>query len=110
MPTSSVSRICSQDYRGDVPVSDKIVRNIANNYRTLRNTLRFLIGNLHDFNPDKDASSLETLHPIDQWALHELSELVDRGPKPITRTNSTVHLKNTLIPLKTSYRLATTPF
>jgi len=70
--------ICSQDYRGDVPVSDKIVRNVANNYRTLRNTLRFLIGNLHDFNPDKDARSLETLHPIDQWALHQLSELVDR--------------------------------
>ena len=50
--------ICSQDYRGDVPVSDKIVSNVANNYRTIRNTLRFLIGNLHDFNHEKDAVAL----------------------------------------------------
>ncbi len=70
--------ICSQDYRGDVPVSDKIVRNVANNYRTIRNTLRFLIGNLHDFNPQTDACALDSLHPIDQWALHQLSELVDQ--------------------------------
>ena len=41
--------ICSQDYRGDVPVSDKIVRNVSNNYRNMRNTLRFQISNLFDF-------------------------------------------------------------
>lgn len=70
--------ICSQDYRGDVPVSDKIVSNVANNYRTIRNTLRFLIGNLHDFNHEKDAVALEDLHPLDQWALHQLSQLVEQ--------------------------------
>jgi isoleucyl-tRNA synthetase len=70
--------ICSQDYRGDVPVSDKIVSNVANNYRTIRNTLRFLIGNLHDFDYEKDAIDLEDLHPIDQWALHQLSQLVEQ--------------------------------
>lgn len=73
--------ICSQDYRGDVPVSDKIVSNVANNYRTIRNTLRFLIGNLHDFNFEKDAVALEELHPIDQWALNQLSELVEQVTK-----------------------------
>lgn len=68
--------ICSQDYRGDVPVSDKIVKNVANNYRNLRNTLRYQIGSLYDFNPATDAVPLAELHPVDQWALHELGKLV----------------------------------
>lgn len=68
--------ICSQDYRGDVPVSDKIVRNVANNYRNLRNTLRYQIGSLYDFDPTKDAIPLDELHPVDQWALNELAQLV----------------------------------
>lgn len=68
--------ICSQDYRGDVPVSDLIVKNIANHYRTIRNTLRFQIGNLHDFDPKRDAVPIESLDALDKWALHELAELV----------------------------------
>ena len=70
--------ICSQDYRGDVPVSDNIVRNVANSYRTIRNTLRFLIGNLHDFDPAQDAVPIEALNALDQWALEQLSQLVDQ--------------------------------
>ena len=68
--------ICSQDYRGDVPISDKIVKNVANNYRNLRNTLRFQIGNLHDFNFATDAVPLEELNALDKWALNELAQLV----------------------------------
>ncbi len=68
--------ICSQDYRGDVPVSDKIMKNVANNYRNLRNTLRFQIGNLHDFNAATDAVPLDQLSALDKWALNELAQLV----------------------------------
>ncbi|MGB0258665.1 MAG: isoleucine--tRNA ligase, partial [Coraliomargarita sp.] len=68
--------ICSQDYRGDVPVSDNIVKNVANNYRNLRNTLRYQIGSLYDFDPTKDAVALADLHPVDKWALNELAQLV----------------------------------
>ena len=68
--------ICSQDYRGDVPVSDKIMKNLANNYRNLRNTLRFQIGNLHDFNAATDAVPLDQLSALDKWALNELAQLV----------------------------------
>jgi len=68
--------ICSQDYRGDVPVSDKIVKNVANNYRNLRNTLRYQVGSVYDFDPATDAVPLEDLHPVDKWALHELAQLV----------------------------------
>jgi isoleucyl-tRNA synthetase len=68
--------ICSQDYRGDVPVSDNIVKNVANNYRNIRNTLRYQIGNLYDFDPNKDSLALHELHPVDKWALNELGKLV----------------------------------
>ena len=68
--------ICSQDYRGDVPVSDKIVKNVANNYRNIRNTFRYQIGSLYDFDPSKDAVPLEALHAVDKWALHQLAILV----------------------------------
>ena len=70
--------ICSQDYRGDVPVSDKIVQNLANNYRNLRNTLRYQLGSLHDFDPVKDAIPIDQMHPLDRWALHELGELIKK--------------------------------
>ena len=70
--------ICSQDYRGDVPVSDNIVKNVANNYRNIRNTLRYQIGNLHDFDPAKDAVPLAELNAIDKWALHQLAKLVEQ--------------------------------
>ncbi|MGC6506378.1 MAG: isoleucine--tRNA ligase [Coraliomargaritaceae bacterium] len=70
--------ISSQDYRGDVPVSDKIVRNVANNYRNIRNSLRYQIGNLHDFDPAQHTVPYDQLHPIDQWALHELAQLVEK--------------------------------
>ena len=70
--------ICSQDYRGDVPVSDKIVRNIANNYRTLRNTLRFQISNLYDFDAATQSVQLDELNAIDKWVLNELAELVEK--------------------------------
>lgn len=70
--------ISSQDYRGDVPVSDKIVKNVANNYRNIRNTLRFQIGNLHDFDPATNAVPLNNLSALDKWALNQLARLVSK--------------------------------
>lgn len=70
--------ISSQDYRGDVPVSDKIVKNVANNYRNIRNTLRFQIGNLHDFDPEVHAVPLKDLSAIDKWALSQLASVVSK--------------------------------
>lgn len=70
--------ICSQDYRGDVPVSDKIMGNIANNYRNIRNTLRFQISNLYDFDASTQAVPIGDLNAIDKWALNELAILVEK--------------------------------
>jgi isoleucyl-tRNA synthetase len=53
--------VASQDYQDDIPFSHDILARVADTYRSIRNTLRILLGNLHDFNPEKDAV------PQSQW-------------------------------------------
>jgi len=68
--------VASIDFRHDIPISDEIMKHIADSYRTLRNTLRFQISNLADFDPEKDAVAYASLEPIDRWALHRTAELL----------------------------------
>lgn len=68
--------ISSEDYRNDIPVSGEILKNVSQTYRNIRNTLRFQIGNLFDFNPELDWVGEESLDPLDRWALARLSALV----------------------------------
>jgi len=70
--------VASEDYREDVRLSFEILDRISDAYRRIRNTFRFLLGNLSDFNPEKDAVGYEELEEIDQWALHKLHSLVER--------------------------------
>ena len=68
--------VCSTDYFNDVKVGDKILEQVAINYRTLRNTLRFTLGNLYDFDPVLNAVAYSDLTELDQYALHRLNEVV----------------------------------
>ena len=68
--------IASEDYSSDVPFSEAIVKQISGAYRLFRNTLRFQIGNLYDFDRAKDAVPLDDLLSIDRWALHETAGLI----------------------------------
>jgi isoleucyl-tRNA synthetase len=68
--------ISSEDYRSDIPVSGEILKHVSQTYRNLRNTLRFQIGNLFDFNPKSDSVADADLDPLDQWALARLAELI----------------------------------
>lgn len=63
--------VSSTDYSGDVRIGDNIIKQLADVYRKIRNTARFLIGNLYDFEPQKDAVSYENLPELDQYILHE---------------------------------------
>ena len=65
--------VTSEDYRNDMKLSDEIITRIAEGYRRVRNTLRYLLGNLDGFNPATDAVPYEDLQEIDQWILHELA-------------------------------------
>ena len=68
--------VASVDYQADVRVSDAILKQVAEVYRKIRNTFRFLLGNLADFNPESDAISYENLREVDQFMLVKLNELV----------------------------------
>jgi len=64
--------VTSEDYRNDVKVSEEILTRVAEGYRRIRNTVRYLLGNVQGFDPDKDAVPYEQLQEIDRWILHEL--------------------------------------
>jgi isoleucyl-tRNA synthetase len=67
--------IASQDFRNDIPISKEILSHVGETYRLIRNTLRFQLSNLFDFNPETDAVPAERMAPLDRWALHQLAAL-----------------------------------
>lgn len=67
--------VASSDYHADIRISKDILKQLAEAYRKVRNTARFILGNLYDFDPDTDRVSLDELEPIDRWALYQLDEL-----------------------------------
>ncbi|KAB7707986.1 isoleucine--tRNA ligase [Bacillus aerolatus] len=68
--------VASVDFQADVRVSDAILKQVAEVYRKIRNTFRFLLGNLADFQPKRDVVSYENLREVDQFMLVKLNELI----------------------------------
>ncbi|MBC7998879.1 MAG: class I tRNA ligase family protein, partial [Leptolyngbya sp.] len=68
--------VASVNYTDDIPIGKNMLAQLAEVYRKLRNTARFLLGNLNDFDPKTDRVPYEKLTPIDQFILHRLSSLV----------------------------------
>lgn len=73
--------VSSENYRNDVPFSEEIFKHIADAYRSMRNTLRILMGNLNGFDPEKDRVAVEDLHEIDLFVLSHLQEVVEKCQK-----------------------------
>jgi len=67
--------VASSDYRDDVRLSDQILKGLSEGYRKIRNTLRYALSNLYDFDPSKDALPVEQLLPLDAYAREKLHEL-----------------------------------
>ncbi|NMM05928.1 isoleucine--tRNA ligase [Polaromonas sp.] len=65
----------STDYSGDLSIDDKILARVVDAYRRIRNTLRFLMANVSDFDPTQDAVPLEDLLEIDRYALSRAAQL-----------------------------------
>ncbi|MEH7387089.1 isoleucine--tRNA ligase [Bacillus sp. JJ1521] len=70
--------VASVDYQSDVRVSDAILKQVAEVYRKIRNTFRFLLGNLSDFNPETDAVPVNELREVDRYILVKLNKLIDK--------------------------------
>jgi isoleucyl-tRNA synthetase len=69
--------VSSVDYSADVPLGPGIVKQLADVYRKVRNTARYLLGNLHDFDPATDAVPYAELPILDQWMLQRTAALID---------------------------------
>jgi isoleucyl-tRNA synthetase len=61
--------VAATDYANEMSVSEEIFKRIGDSYRRMRNTLRFLLGNLHGFDPKEHAVPFDDLVAIDQWAI-----------------------------------------
>ena len=67
--------VSSVDYSQDVRISDGILKQVSDSYRRIRNTFRFLLGNLDDFSEDK-AVAWDALEPVDRYVMLELADLL----------------------------------
>ena len=66
--------VASSDYGADVRLSQEILKGLSDNYRKVRNTLRYMLNNLSDFDATRQAVPYKDLPEIDRWALHRLQE------------------------------------
>ena len=73
--------VSAQDYREDLRISQEILNHLIDAYRKIRNTCRFLLSNLYDFDPEMHRVPYEQLPELDRWALMRLGELIPRVRK-----------------------------
>ncbi len=69
--------VSSVDYNADVPIGQTILKQLMDARNKIRNTARFLLGNLHDFNPETDAVAYDDLPELDRYMLHRITEVFD---------------------------------
>lgn len=70
--------VVSEDYRNDVNFSSETLERVSESYRKFRNTIRFMLGNLFDFEPDSHSVELERMGDLDRWALSKASGVFRR--------------------------------
>ena len=67
--------VSSVDYSSDVPIGQTILQQLADVYRKIRNTTRFLLGNLHDFDPVQNRVAYDQMPELDRYMLHRITEV-----------------------------------
>ncbi len=70
--------VASSDYHADIRISPDILKQLSEAYRKIRNTARYILGNLSDFNPDTDMVDVNDFMSIDKWAVAKLNNLIDK--------------------------------
>ena len=73
--------ISSQDFRDDIPVDDEILKHVGEAYRLFRNTFRFQLSNLFDFDAAQHAVPVTKMDVLDRWALHQTALLLEECTK-----------------------------
>ena len=62
--------VASSDYHADIRISPEILKQLSDAYRKIRNTARYILGNLSDFDPDQDSVPVSDMLSIDKWAIN----------------------------------------
>jgi isoleucyl-tRNA synthetase len=70
--------VAAQDYRDDIRISPEILTRLSEAYRRIRNTCRYILGNLSDFDPVQHCVTFAEMPEIDRWALHQLEMLKEK--------------------------------
>jgi isoleucyl-tRNA synthetase len=70
--------VAAQDYRDDLRISQEILTRLSESYRRIRNTCRYILGNIHDFDPATDTVAYADMPEIDRWAMHQLELLKEK--------------------------------
>ncbi|KAL1110064.1 hypothetical protein AAG570_014044 [Ranatra chinensis] len=70
--------VASEDYTDDIRISDEIIKRQVESYRKIRNTMRYLLGNLYDFNPDEDSVPFAEMMDLDRYILLKLDETLNK--------------------------------
>ncbi|MEA3279669.1 MAG: isoleucine--tRNA ligase [Thermodesulfobacteriota bacterium] len=73
--------VSASDYKDDIRISDSILKQLTDAYKKIRNTCKFLLSNLYDFDPEKDSVLYESMPDIDRFALHRLQKLIEKTTK-----------------------------
>jgi isoleucyl-tRNA synthetase len=68
--------VSSVNYQDDVRCNDELIGKTQDAYRKIRNTLRYLLGNVYDFDPAKNAVAYDKMFEIDKWAIQQLQKLI----------------------------------
>ncbi|MCF8111681.1 MAG: isoleucine--tRNA ligase [Desulfobacteraceae bacterium] len=70
--------VAASDYKDDIRISENILKQLSDAYRRIRNTCRFMLGNLYDFDPAQNEVSPSEMKDMDRFMLHRLQDLVQR--------------------------------
>src|SRR3989338_1891093 len=70
--------VAGEDYHEDIRISEEILKRLSEAYRRIRNTFRYILGNLYDFDPEKDIVPYGDLTELDRLTLHRLAKLTER--------------------------------
>ncbi len=68
--------VASVNYQEDIRCNDELIGRIQDAYRKIRNTLRYLLGNIDDFDPNKNSVAYKDMFEIDKWAMQQLQKLI----------------------------------
>ncbi|MGI6091382.1 MAG: isoleucine--tRNA ligase [Veillonellaceae bacterium] len=71
--------VASADYQADIRISNDILKQMSEVYRKIRNTFRYILGNINDFNPETDQVCYDKLLEIDKWALLRLEQVREKA-------------------------------